>query len=99
MINDLKLVRPFQGEWAYNNWGYEIAGRIIEKLTGQSFGKMLASGILEPLALRRTGTQMGFGCDDDFANGYGILDDGTPVLLEPVKLEDGDHHECGWWRT
>ena len=39
--------------WAYNNAGFSLAGRIIEVVTGQTFGAACHALVLEPLGMRR----------------------------------------------
>jgi CubicO group peptidase (beta-lactamase class C family) len=40
--------------WSYNNAGFSLAGRIVEMVTGQSYGAALRSLVLGPLGLERT---------------------------------------------
>ncbi|UOB08285.1 beta-lactamase family protein [Streptomyces sp. HP-A2021] len=40
--------------WKYSNTGYVLAGMIIEKVTGRSYGEELQRRIVEPLRLRGT---------------------------------------------
>ncbi len=53
-VNQLRAVTPFRGEFRYNNWDYEIAGRAIENLTGKTYAEFLSEKILEPLGMTRT---------------------------------------------
>ena len=57
-IRDLpKLAEP--GEvWSYNNAGFNVAGRIIEVVTGQSIHEAFRSLVFEPIGLTRAFTQM-----------------------------------------
>jgi len=41
-------------QYSYSNTGFVILGRIVEKVSGQPFGKFLAEQILKPLGLKRT---------------------------------------------
>ncbi|MEU6767996.1 serine hydrolase domain-containing protein [Streptomyces sp. NPDC046853] len=41
-------------DWKYSNTGYLLAGMIIEKVTGHSYGEELQRRIVEPLHLRGT---------------------------------------------
>lgn len=41
--------------WSYNNSGYHILGVIIERVTGESYDRVLRERILEPMGLRNTG--------------------------------------------
>lgn len=49
------LERPPGEAFAYNNADYFVLGRIVERLTGQSFEEALAARILRPLGLSSTG--------------------------------------------
>lgn len=40
--------------YSYSNTGYEILGRVVEKVSGESFGAFLGRHILGPLGLRHT---------------------------------------------
>jgi CubicO group peptidase (beta-lactamase class C family) len=57
-IRDLpKLAEP--GEvWSYNNAGFNVAGRVIEVVTGQSIHEAFRSLVFEPIGLTRAFTQM-----------------------------------------
>ena len=41
-------------QYSYSNTGFVILGRIVEKVSGQPFGKFLAEQILKPLGLNHT---------------------------------------------
>jgi len=57
-IRDLpKLAEP--GEvWSYNNAGFNVAGRVIEVVTGQSIHDAFRTLVFEPIGLTRAFTQM-----------------------------------------
>jgi CubicO group peptidase (beta-lactamase class C family) len=40
--------------WSYSNTGFIILGRIVEKVSGQSFGDFLSNRILTPLGMQHT---------------------------------------------
>ncbi|KAK0648954.1 putative D-aminoacylase [Cercophora newfieldiana] len=89
-INQLRAVTPFRGEYRYNNWGYEIAGRVIENLTGGSYSDFLNNKIFKPLGMSRT-----FNNDsechgaDNVAKGYMTYDDGTPCPVPRPYMAEG----------
>lgn len=87
-LNDQRLVKPFRGQWQYNNLGYEIVGLVIQRLTGKRWSALLSSRFLEPLGLTRTGFHHGFLDDDNVAKAYGTLDSGKPALIDSVKVGD-----------
>lgn len=58
-----ELIREYAGgkldfepgtQYSYSNTGFIILGRIVEKVSGQPFGKFLAEQILKPLGLNHT---------------------------------------------
>ena len=55
----------FREAFQYNNLMYTVAGRIIERLTGQSWEAYIASRVLAPLGLERTLTSTAAARQDD----------------------------------
>jgi CubicO group peptidase (beta-lactamase class C family) len=53
-IAKLPQVTPLGEVWSYCNTGFNIAGRIIEVITGQSYEAAIKELILDPLGLRMT---------------------------------------------
>jgi len=58
-----ELIREYAGgkldfepgtQYSYSNTGFVILGRIVEKVSGQPFGKFLAEQVLKPLGLNHT---------------------------------------------
>jgi D-alanyl-D-alanine carboxypeptidase len=47
------VFRPGQG-WSYSNSNYVLAGMVIEKVTGRSYGSEIKRTVLSPLKLRAT---------------------------------------------
>ncbi|MEJ3658070.1 serine hydrolase domain-containing protein [Actinomycetes bacterium KLBMP 9759] len=45
---------PPGSRWAYSNTGYQLAGMIVERVTGGAVEDAVTSRIIEPLGLRRT---------------------------------------------
>ena len=83
-LNSQQAVKPFRGQWQYNNLGFEIAGLVIEKLSGKRWDNFVKYKILDPLGLHRT-SATAKEQDDNSAKAYGVLDDGTPVQIDDVK--------------
>jgi CubicO group peptidase (beta-lactamase class C family) len=46
---ELKLIGPPGGRASYSQAGYNLAGRIIEKVTGWTYERAVATLVLEPL--------------------------------------------------
>ena len=79
----------FRADWAYSNWGYAIAGAVVEKLSGMSFAEYVLKNMLEPLGLKNTT----FNAVDpasvaNMAKPYAALDDSLPYLLPQPPVSD-----------
>lgn len=57
------LIREYAGgkldfepgtRWSYSNTGYTILGRVVEKVSGEPFGRFLENRILKPCGMKRT---------------------------------------------
>ena len=74
---------------SYSQAGYNLLGRVIEKVTGQPFEQALASLVLNPAGLENSF----FDLDDvivrTFAVGYNRDDDGTLRVARPWKAFRG----------
>lgn len=53
---ELAQVVPPGAAWSYCNTGFAIAGRVIEKLTGQTYDEALAERLLNPLGMTHSST-------------------------------------------
>ena len=84
-INDQEPVRPFRAQWQYNNLGYELAGRVIDMVSGTSWADVLESRIIDPLGMDRTFTCAAPKHLDNVAKAYCTLDDATPVEIHTIK--------------
>lgn len=82
-VSDLEPVLPFRLAWGYSNWGYSVAGAIIERLSSRRFYGYVKEVILDPLNLVNTTSQPAFdhGDDANFAEAYTALRDSTPYPL------------------
>lgn len=86
IINTLGSVFDLRSRFAYNNWGYEIACHVCDKVAGQSWDSLLHEMFFEPLGLSRTdalGDRSGF---DNVARSYMVLDDRTPVEVPVANM-------------
>ncbi|TAQ86474.1 hypothetical protein B7494_g5201 [Chlorociboria aeruginascens] len=53
--NDLEPVVLLRGSWKYSNWGYEIAGEIIQRMSGETYSpSSVKKRIFTPLDMHRT---------------------------------------------
>ncbi|KAL7820999.1 beta-lactamase/transpeptidase-like protein [Trichoderma gracile] len=89
LCNHLPSVHPIRSQWLYNNWMYALAGEVIEKVTNQSWGRVLASRILNPLKLSHTTAVAVEIPQGSLALPYMVLDDKTPVQVGNMSLTDG----------
>ncbi|MCJ1427521.1 hypothetical protein MMC29_005424 [Sticta canariensis] len=88
-VQYLKRVQPFRGNFHYSNWGYALAGEIIESLTRESWDEFVQEKLLQPLQMTRSGVHQDIQ-DHDFAKGYTALDDRSFYPLPPVQAQDGN---------
>ncbi|MEU7833726.1 serine hydrolase domain-containing protein [Nonomuraea sp. NPDC049129] len=82
-LDELTLIAPPGARASYSQAGYNLAGRVIEKVTGLPFEKAVAALVLEPVGLSNT-----FFDHDDvmirrFAVGYNRGEDGTMRAARP----------------
>jgi CubicO group peptidase (beta-lactamase class C family) len=76
---------------SYSQAGYDLLGRIIEEVTGQTFEQAVASLVLEPLGLSHS-----FFARDDimtrrFAVGHNPGEDGTLSIARPWRHARGEN--------
>ena len=81
-ITDLMQVAPPGAAWSYNNAGFSIAGRVIEKITGNSINRSIRDLVFQPLGLEHAGTTAGDFIVNRFAAGH-TTRDGKPSLNRP----------------
>ncbi|PWH13161.1 MAG: penicillin-binding protein [Anaerolineae bacterium] len=53
-IRKLPQITPLGGPWSYSNTGFNLAGRIIEVLTGKPYEQAAQELLFEPLGLEKT---------------------------------------------
>ena len=63
--------------WRYNNTGYVLLGMVIEKASGEKYGKYLDTHFFKPLGLTRTSYCPSKTSDPAFALGYSKSPTGT----------------------
>ena len=57
VINSLRLSSELRYKFAYNIWGYEIAGNVCKEVWGKSWDSMLHSIFFSPLGMTRSDTR------------------------------------------
>ncbi|EGX93661.1 D-aminoacylase, putative [Cordyceps militaris CM01] len=87
IVSKLPPVAEFRSKMSYNNWGYALAGEIIEHVSGQDLGQFLAQRFFQPLGLENT--TLGKPSSENYAASYMALSDGTPFQVEHPPLNSG----------
>ena len=79
----------FRADWAYSNWGYALAGAVVEKLSGTSFAEYVSKNVLEPLGLKNTTFKaVDAASTANLAKPYAALDDSSLYLLPQPPVSD-----------
>ncbi|KAL8823980.1 MAG: hypothetical protein Q9191_005398, partial [Dirinaria sp. TL-2023a] len=76
----------FRASFIYSNFGYGVAGLVVEKLSGMEFGCYLRTKIFDPLHLERTTTD-DVSNDDNFGVSYCVLEDRELYPVPPPKVK------------
>jgi D-alanyl-D-alanine carboxypeptidase len=73
--------------WQYSNYGFVLLGRVIERVSGQSYYDYVAEHVFSPAGMTHTDFAIQDGSEDlaadDRAIGYTHLRPGQPPLAEP----------------
>jgi CubicO group peptidase (beta-lactamase class C family) len=90
-LAELEQIAPAGARASYSQAGYNLAGRIVEKVTGLTFERAVASLVFEPLGLSHS-----FFARDDvmtrrFAVGHNRGDDGTLSIARLWRRARGDN--------
>ena len=72
-----------RSRYSYSNTGFLILGRVIEKVSGQSFGSVLSTRIFQPLSLTRTAYEPKPSAGSDMARGYTSFGLADPIPADP----------------
>jgi CubicO group peptidase (beta-lactamase class C family) len=86
-LAELPLAGDLRGQWLYSNFGYALAGLVIDRASGSTWEAELERRVLAPLGMARTTTDVGR-ClaDPDHASAH-FERDGRVVR--------GDYRVCG----
>ncbi|KAH6848208.1 beta-lactamase/transpeptidase-like protein [Chaetomium sp. MPI-CAGE-AT-0009] len=87
-LNSQTRLLPFRGQFAYNNLAYELAGKVIESLSGMSYFDFVQTRILDPLGMTRTYLRTPPADLDNVGKCYNALDDGTSAPITCIKPGD-----------
>ena len=86
VINSLQMSSDLRKKFAYNNWGYEVAGHVCKEVGGESWDSMLHSKFFDPLGLERTNARGHREKFDNVAKAYMVLDDGRPMSIPKISM-------------
>jgi D-alanyl-D-alanine carboxypeptidase len=80
-------VAPPGTKWVYSNYGYDLLGRVVELVTGESIATAIQQRIVGPLGLHRTFLPTsGNGLSKPFTHGY--VPSGNATTQSPVVASD-----------
>ena len=85
----MRAIQPYNTTVHYNNWGYALAGAIVEKISGESWDTYVKKQVLSPLHMDDTDATKTSDCDN-FAKPYTVLDDHSFKLLPSVDIQGGN---------
>ncbi|KAI0387446.1 putative D-aminoacylase [Hypomontagnella monticulosa] len=89
-INSQVLLLPFRAQWTYNNIAFDIAGKVIESLSGESFTDFVMSRIFKPLGMERSFLLTPPADTKNVSKCYNALDDHTPARIKnPTPGDNG----------
>jgi N-acyl-D-amino-acid deacylase len=96
------------GRFAYSNFGYEVLGRVIEKITGMPYEDYVKLAILAPIGIHRA--RLGKTMLSQRADGEVVYYDapgapltwtrvqgGPPVVPRPYAVPLSEFDSCGAW--
>lgn len=82
----LEAVKPFRSSFFYSQWNYALVTEIVERVTGQSFGRYVQEKIFQPLNMQRTSFMREEG--ENTALPYVVDDDRTPHRIPSLNMTD-----------
>jgi D-alanyl-D-alanine carboxypeptidase len=83
-------------DWGYSNTGYEVLGLLVERVTGQPLGRVLARRIFEPLGLRATSFEEAPRVPPSTAHGYALPQVG-PAAVGDAPRDVAESLDGGVW--
>ena len=94
-LSQSKQIAPPGTRASYSEAGYNLAGRVVEKVTGLTYERAVASLVLEPLGLSHS-----FFMRDDimtrrFAAGHNLSKDGLLTIARPWSYWRSDNPGAG----
>ena len=90
-MTKMELIAPPGTRVSYSQAGYNLLGRIIEKVTGQTFEQAVSSLVFEPLGLSHSFFERDDIMTRRFAVGHNPGSDGTLSIARPWQYSRGDN--------
>ncbi len=90
-LGELEQISPPGARASYSQAGYNLAGRIVEKVTGLTYERAVASLLFEPLGMSHSFYFPGDVMTRRFAVGHNPGEDGTMCVARLWKRSRGDN--------
>ena len=87
ILGSMQPLATFRSKFVYSNWGYELAGEILENLTGKGLEEHFQKSLFEPLGMSRTTLASSKG--ENCAVCYMALSNRTPWGVPPTAYVAG----------
>ncbi|KAI4265228.1 MAG: hypothetical protein L6R38_009569, partial [Xanthoria sp. 2 TBL-2021] len=84
-VQYLSSVQQYNTTVHYSNWGYALAGQLVEKESGEGWASYIHEHLLLPLQMNSTDCKAG----SEDAKPYTFLDNHTFHTLPPPTVQDG----------
>lgn len=97
---DYDMLGPAGEYYSYSNDCYALLGRVIERVSGQTYLDYVQAHILDPLEMSRSSFKLADLADklsDDVTELY--FREGNQVLHAPTWQEAPPYFSCGWLRS
>ena len=89
-MRHLDSSRDLRAAWQYNNLGYNVAGLIIERLSGQSYQAFVRTRLTDPLGMTVSFTLEDLEASADAARAYMMHEDTRlPAIRLPIRTLAG----------
>ncbi|MER7693776.1 serine hydrolase domain-containing protein [Streptomyces sp. NPDC097610] len=90
-MSESELIAPPGARASYSQMGYNLAGRIMETVTGLTYEQAIASLLFEPLGLSHSSFATNDVMTRRFAVGHNAGEDGTPAVARKWKDSRGNN--------
>lgn len=84
-LRDQQLIAPPGARTSYSQTGYNVAGRVIEVVTGMTYERAIATLLLEPLRLEHSTFALREAITGPVSMGHNVLADGTLTVANHWK--------------